>query len=112
MEDVGKLPFSLRSDCLAENLEQKLEKLSNRIRVAIPGIIQSFDENTQTVNVQPVIRERSSFAGAPFENKTLPILKSVPIFALRAGDFVITIPIQPGDECLLIFCALDRDWET
>ena len=41
------VPLSVRLGDENEVLEQRLEKLSNRIRVACPGIVQSFDSTKQ-----------------------------------------------------------------
>jgi len=110
----NNVPFTSRLDDFVENLENKLEKLSNRIRVAVPGIIQSFDANTQLVAVKPAIREMLSFNGKPFEHISLPDLMMVPIILPRAGDFIITLPVTIGDECLVIFgdMCYDTWWEN
>lgn len=100
---TGKLPMSQMVSDEYEAMERRLEKLSYRIRVAMPGIIQSFDEVKQTVSVKLAIRERLSFWGKPFEDLEIPILDSVPIFMPRAGNFILTMPIKVGDECLVIF---------
>ncbi len=100
---IGIVSLTERLDDEVEVLERKLDKLSYRIRVAMPGIIRSFDAETQTVSVDVAIRERLSFDGKPFENVEIPTLLQVPIAVPRAGNFVLTLPIKRGDECLLVF---------
>jgi len=100
---TGKLPMSQMVSDEHEAMERRLEKLSYRIRVAMPGIIQSFDTVKQTVSVKLAIREHLSFWGKPFEDLEIPILDEVPIFMPRAGNFILTMPIKAGDECLVIF---------
>jgi phage baseplate assembly protein gpV len=111
---VQSLPLTVRLDNEVEVLEKKFEKASERIRVASPGIIKSFDPVRQIVTVQIAIRERKSAAGQPYENKTIPILAEVPIYMPRAGNFVLTMPVTIGDECLVIFsdCCYDAWWES
>lgn len=111
---VHNVPFTSRLDDSAENLEKKLEQLSYRIRVAMPGIIRSFDADNQLVSVQIAIREKLSFNGGPFENIEIPILEKVPIYMPRAGNFVITMPVTIGDECLVVFGdnCYDAWWES
>lgn len=109
-----KIPLSVRLVSEEELLEDKLDKLSYRIRVACPGFIRSFDSAKQTVTVELAIREKLSFAGAPFEDVAIPILQDVPIFMPRAGNFVLTMPVTVGDECLVVFGdnCIDSWWET
>lgn len=111
---VYKVPLSVRVGDETEMMEQKLEKLSNRIRVACPGIIQSFDSDKQTVSVKLAIREVVSLNGNPAENLEVPILQDVPIYMPRAGNFVLTMPVTIGDECLVIFGdnCIDAWWQS
>lgn len=90
------------------------EKIKNDIRVAIPGIVQSFDPGEQTVTVQPVIRERIRDQDGNMSFTDLPLLLDVPVVFPRAGGFVLTMPISPGDECLVIFgdMCIDAWWSN
>lgn len=89
-----------------------MDTVSNNIRVAVPGIIQSFDAETQTVTVQPTIRERICNPDLTYSWVDLPLLVDVPISLPRAGGFSLTLPIQKGDECLLVFSdmCIDAWW--
>jgi hypothetical protein len=78
------------------------DKIRKSIRVAAPAVIKSFDAATQTVSAQLVIKERVFIDGVYTDKKFLPFT-DVPIFMPRAGNFVITMPITVGDECLLVF---------
>jgi len=82
---------------------------SNALRVAVPGIIQSFDASTQTATVQPAIRERVFNGGGDPEWVNLPLLLDVPVVIPRAGGFALTLPVQKGDECLVIFADMCMD---
>jgi hypothetical protein len=108
------LPLSVRITDEQEVLEKKLEKVSTRIRVACPGIIQSFDSTKQTVTVRLAIREKISLAGSPYEDTEIPILQEVPIYMPRAGNFVLTMPVTVGDECLVVFGdnCIDSWWQS
>lgn len=90
------------------------EMAAANLRVAVPGIIQSFDAIEQTVRVQPAIREMvtgSDYVPVPIE---LPALLDVPIVLPRAGDYILTLPVQAGDECLVIFAdqCMDAWWQN
>jgi hypothetical protein len=83
---------------------------SHELRVAIPGIIQSFDPVKQTVVVQPAITEQmvDPITGAP-KPVTLPLISDVPIIIPRAGGFTLTVPVTAGDECLVVFADMCID---
>ena len=72
----------------------------------MPGIIQGFNPIEQTAKVQLAIRERITDIEKNILNLEVPILLDVPIVMPRGGGFVITFPIKPGDECLVIFSDL------
>lgn len=86
-----------------------MDTVTNNLRVAIPGIIQSFDPNEQTVTVQPSIRERIRNPDLTTSWVDLPLLVDVPIVLPRAGGFTLTMPINKGDECLVIFADMCFD---
>jgi hypothetical protein len=79
------------------------DKTKVDIKVATPGIIQSFDPVEQTVTVQPAIRERVRDQYGNLSYVNLPLLVDVPVHWPRAGGLVLTFPIVQGDECLVIF---------
>lgn len=85
-----------------EFYRRMLEAFSGDLRVSVPGIIQSFDPVEQTVTVQIAIREKINNDGT-INNIEIPLLLDVPIVLPRAGNFILTMPIAQGDECLVIF---------
>ena len=80
---------------LRQALESLRREILSSLRVAMPGIIRSYDAASATAEVQPALRRRTS-AG---DLVTAPVLSGVPVF-LPSADFVPA----PGDHCLLIFC--------
>lgn len=90
-------------------INQKLADL----RVAMPGIIQSFDPVTQTATVQPAVTEVVRFAAGP-QALQMPILSLVPVILPRAGSWAITLPLAEGDECIVIFAdmCIDAWWQN
>ena len=91
------------------------EAISNRLldlHTQMPGIIDSFNANTQTARVQPAIRRifRTDEGDRVFLTpKNLPLLIDVPVIYPRGGGFSLTFPVKPGDECLLCFCERSID---
>lgn len=89
------------------------DSVSNQIRVAMPGIIQSFDPVTVTCTVLPAIKgSDASMTGT--ESADLPLLVDVPVVFPRGGGVTLTFPVKAGDECLLIFSdrCIDFWWQS
>ena len=80
-----------------------MNKLSNNIRVSMPGKIEKYDFNTQKANIKINMHEL-------LENETsidYPVLTSVPIIFPSSGGASITMPIKRNDSCIVFFT--DRD---
>ena len=84
-----------------EEREALKKEFFSCLHCAIPGIVDSFDPETQTVTVRPAV-------------KGFPLLRDVPVFFPGTRSSAITWMVQSGDECLVIFAdsAIDRWVET
>lgn len=93
-----------------ENSRSISTNVNNTLRVSCPGIIQSFDEDTQTVTVQLALREQIK---SPDESESrwfkIPPLLDVPLVFPRSGGYLLTLPIKKGDECLVLFSDMCID---
>lgn len=83
------------------------------LRVASPGIIESFNPKTQTATVQLAIREKVNING----NLTwtdVPLLMDVPVMFPRGGGYSVTLPVGKGSEVLVIFGdnTIDGFWQS
>lgn len=85
-----------------------ISNIKSDIRVALPAKVTSFDPVKQTISCIPTIRELVNINGE-VSYKDLPELLDVPISTPRGGDWVITMPIKAGDECMVIFQDLCID---
>ena len=94
-----------------EERELFRKELLSSLHCALPGIVTAFDPVTQTATVQPAMRSRLSGSS---ETLLLPLIHGVPVFFPGSRHVAMTFPIEPGDECLLIFAdsAIDRWFET
>lgn len=88
--------------------QQSQLALMQGLRVALPCRVESFDAAKQTVTVQPIITEVVRIASGLL---TIPLdlLTDVPVVMMRAGSMVLTFPIAPGDECLVVFADVCID---
>lgn len=86
----------------------------NNLRVACPGIIQSFNAEEQTVTVQLALREEVKDYDYNKHWTDMPLLLDVPLVLPRAGGYCITMPVKRGDECLVIFAdmCIDAWWQN
>lgn len=85
-----------------EMLKKFVDNFMYDLRVSMPGIVESFDPVKQTVVVRPAIREKLNLNGK-ITWEEIPLIPDVPVYFPRAGGYVMTMPIQEGDECLLLF---------
>ena len=97
-----------------ETLRVLRDSIMSDLRVAIPGIVQSFDPSEMTVTVQPSVLERRLNPDYSRTWVSIPLLVDVPVVLPRAGGFLLTLPIQPGDECLVVFAdmSIDMAWQN
>lgn len=99
-----------------EETKEQLEEdnLRSNLRVAIPAIVQKYYPETLTVDVQPAIKEWVSMGQGVSESQNLPLLVDCPVCFPQGGGFMITFPIKPGDECLIIFAdmCIDSWWQN
>lgn len=92
-----------------EDSKTKESDIKNNLRVACPGIIESFDLETQTATVRLAINERLVASDNERSHAEIPPLLDVPIALPRAGGYALTMPIKIGDECLVIFADMCID---
>lgn len=99
---------------LAEALAATSAALSNDLRVALPGIIQSFDPEAVTCTVAPAIKGALTASDGSVSSVSYPLLVDVPVIFPRGGGCTLTFPLGKGDECLVIFAdrAIDFWWQN
>lgn len=78
-------------------------KLAELFKVAV-GRVESYDANTQTASVQPVVKDMIPDGEGGYVAQKLPVIPNVPVMFQRAGGFFLSFPVQKGDAVLLIFC--------
>lgn len=85
-----------------------LRQALNELRVSIPAIVVDFDSETQTATVQVAIREVVRMPDG-MQNVAIFPISNVPVCFPSAGGFSLTLPVQPGDEGLLVFWDMCAD---
>jgi hypothetical protein len=108
---IQTLPIRLN---LNEEIYKKLaDGLAYDIRVAMPGVIQSWNPTTQTAVIQLSIAERINLSGN-LSWEQIPLLVDVPLVTIKGGGHLIATAINPGDECWVWFadCCHDAAWQN
>lgn len=95
-------------------LEQFFNGKQAGIWTALPGIIQRFDPETLTCEVQPAITGRVRKIDGAVEEVNLPLLLDCPVVFPHAGGCSLTFPVKKGDECLVVFASrgIDFWWQN
>lgn len=106
-------PVDERVGGLPEAIKASMESVEFGMRVAMPGIVQEWDAQQQTVSVKIAIRERLSMGGAESEVE-IPLLVDVPVVMPRAGGYSLVFAPAKGDECLVVFAdaCIDSWWQS
>jgi hypothetical protein len=87
------------------------DRIFNRLRVALPAIVQQFNPGPPaTVDVVVATNElvqQNTGTGDVFEPTTSSVqlkpLQGLPIIMPGGGGWSLTFPIAPGDECYVLF---------
>lgn len=85
-----------------------------QIWTALPGIVESVDLEAMTVKVQPAIQGVVTQEDGSQKYVNLPLLVDVPLCFPSAGGFILTLPVQAGDEVLVIIASrcIDAWWQN
>lgn len=78
-------------------------------RVALPGIIKSYDNSTQTAEVTLMVKRVMEDTRGDFVEESFPPLPDVPVVFPRGGSYGITFPMSVGDNVLVLFCDMSID---
>jgi len=101
--EIPKLIENFGGNTLDSIIRIMSGKLSE-IHTTTIGIIESFDNSTQTANIQPAIKRIVTIENIEtitYTSENYPLLVNVPVVFPGGGDWFITFPVKKGDECLL-----------
>jgi hypothetical protein len=80
------------------------------VHTAIPGKVTAFDSETQTVDVQPMIKHVVETRDGGEIEESYPELYNVPVMYPRGGTYFVAFPLVVGDFVTLLFneWSIDR----
>jgi len=102
-----------RYDDPAETIRIAMRSLQSRLWTALPCYVESFDAQAMTVVAIPFIAGRALQLDGTLEDLPIPPLGDVPVVYPGGGGATLTFPIEPGDECLVVFASrcIDMWWK-
>ena len=108
------LNIAERTKSLLEQKMRILDAFGADLRVACPAVVKSVDYTRQTLTCQPAIREQMHDKDGNLSWLEIPILLDVPFMVYSGGGYCLTLPIKPGDDCLVVFgdCCMDAWWQS
>ena len=84
-------------------LQKVIERQTNAIRTAIPGVLRSYDPDTQSATVEVSVCEKEYKGRAEFPSDyCVPPLSGVPVLFFGTSSALVYAEPQPGDTGLLI----------
>lgn len=97
--------MSQSTPSLEQILKDAIESRITDLHTAMIGVVQSYNAQLQTADIQPVIKKK--YADGTLVN--LPLLANVPILFNRTGKAYLHVPLKKDDYVLLIFCERSLD---
>lgn len=88
---------------MAELLRRVMDARVSDVHVALPGRVVSYDEATQTADVEPQIKRAVRTDDGTKLLEDLPVLPRVPVSFPRVGAHSLTFPIAKDDSGTLVF---------
>lgn len=73
------------------------------VHVASPGIVQTYDDATQTCSVQPAVKRPVPDELGEIVTEELPVIQNVPVFVLGSPKLTVQTGLAKGDSVLLVY---------
>ena len=96
----------LLSDSQTAN-DKLIKRILNQLHCACVGIVTSVNFDEQTLEAIPATKIKVINKDFEESEVNLPLIVDIPFMFPKSGKYSITMPIEIGDECLLIFTDTD-----
>jgi len=98
-----------QSPKLASVLDRAAGAKLKGLRVALPARVETYDEATRLVSVQPLIMDGFVDESGNRKADRLPVINDVPIVFPGSGGARVRFPVLKGDTVLLVFSSSSLD---
>jgi hypothetical protein len=92
------------------------DRVMQNLRVALPAVVKTFSAGPPQTISAIITTNENVFQNPPGQTIALATestqifeLSDIPVWVPTAGGFSLTWPIQPGDECILLFLDTPLD---
>ncbi len=97
----------------AEMISAAIDSKLIDVHTSLPGVVQSYNKLLQTATIVLQVKRVLPKAGGGFVTEELPVLENVPVVFPRTKKFMITFPIEEGDEGEVAFQEMSIDqWRS
>lgn len=88
--------------------------LQSKMWTALPAIVVSVNMTEQTISAQSAIKGEREEKDGTITYFDMPLFADIALCMPRAGGYVVSFPVQPGDEVLIIFASrcIDGWWQS
>jgi len=93
------------SNDLSQLLRESFEYNMANVHTAFPGSIDTYDPATRRADIQPYLKRK--LPDGKFMN--FPIITDVPVLFFGTKNCTIHVPLEKGDEVLIIVCERSTD---
>lgn len=106
-------PVGNRTPPLGEVIEEHVDAALERLRVAQPARVESFDAASMRADIQPLLRAPIHLDTGEIEWAQLARISNVPVLMPFAGGRRVRLPVAVGDIVLVVFCDFNLDqWKA
>lgn len=97
-----------------ESLRMAMDGALSQVWTALPAVVTAVNMTAQTVSCQPMIKGTQTAKDGTQSQVSLPLLVDVPICWPKAAGFAVTLPVEAGDEVLVVFASrcIDAWWQS
>jgi len=102
-------PSQENTPSFAQAIQNAIAKGFARAHFGLVCKVERYDKDLQQVDVQPLVQQPKVNEEGETEYVTVPVIPNVPVGFPSAGGYRITLPIQRGDTCLVLFHDFSLD---
>lgn len=102
-------PDQTRSPSLVTVVRAKISERLEEVHVALPGRVESYDKDTQLVDVTPLVKKPARLEDGSIVAEQLPVLAAVPVQFPSGGGMRIVLPLKQGDTGWIMFSEASLD---
>ena len=106
---IGPLDPRQRFSPVAEIHETSLDNRQSQMHTALPGTIVSYNPAKMTVTVQIAVQGVQRMMDGTRNPVTIEPIADVPVCFPGGGAHIMTFPVAPGDDCLIVFSERSID---